>query len=494
MNRTRSILLVAVVVAVMGLIAMWDRPDGVVEVAGSRPSVDHVGFDDEVSSTWFCPATTAAVEPVPRHELYVSNTADQDSDVRISVYGPEGPGDVRTMSVGAHRTLVVDVDAEFGTGALSAMVEAPSGAIGVSQGIISKAIGDVSHCQRTSAPESYFPSQTTLSGTTAQLVLFNPFAADASVDVIAAVADGIRSPTEWAGIVVPAGTTRTVDLSEQVQRRDQFALTVRVRSGRVFTNTIQTYGGIEMGSDAKVSGLRISPPVTRARSSWTFAGGFTDAAAAELLVVQNPSREKVSVSIQVVPDGSVDLAPEPFEMSIPAGWYSTLDLSAEGRVPDFGFHSITVEADGDAQVVAQRQIRLSAPPDAGEEPGTSIRPVLGRGVAASTGVNGSAKVWWMTDGVVGGPNQPLLSIENPGDSSVQISIEAIGPDVEPVDVVVDEALAAGDSITLSLDDDDDAAARSMFRITASEPVVVERLVILDGVKDFSVGPAFPLDD
>lgn len=493
MTRRRTVLVAAVLLAVIGLITMWDGGNGDGTTVEDRPSVDHVGTADEVSSTWFCVAATAAVQPAPRHELYVANTADRDTDVRISVYGPEGPGEIRTMPVGAQQTLVVDLDTEFGAAGLAAMVEAPSGSIAVSHGVVSPDMGDVTNCQRHSAPEAYFPSQTTLSGATAQLVLFNPFAADASVDLIAAVADGIRSPTEWAGIVVPAGTTRTVDLSEQVQRRDQFALTVRVRSGRVFAETAQTYGGIEMGTDAAVKGLRISSPVTRARSSWTFAGGFTDATATELVFVQNPTDEKVSVNIQIIPDGSVDLAPEPFEMSIPAGWYGALDLSAEGRVPDVGFHSITVDADGDAEIIAQRQIRLTGVVDPNPDPAVASRPALQQGVAASAGVNGSARNWWVTGVVPTAANRPLLSIANPGGSPVQLTLEASIPGDGLVEVIAGQTLAAGDSLTLPLGDAEAAPGRAMYRVLASGPVVVEQFVAPDGVNDFSVGPAFPLD-
>lgn len=485
-------MLVIVAAAVVGLMMLWngnppDRGDDT-----GLPTVERVGTADEVSSTWFCAAADAEVEPSTRHELYVANTGDTDTEVRVSTYGSDGPGDKLTLPVGAHGIVVVDLDSQFGNAGLSAMVESPDGAVAVSHGVVSPEIGDVANCQRRAATNLYFPSQTTLSGTTAQLVLFNPFASDASVDLVAAVADGIRSPTEWAGIVVPAGTTRTVDLAEQVQRRDQFAVTARVRSGRVFAETVQTYGGVAMDPTPAVSGLRLSAPVTEERSSWSFAGGFTDPGATELLIVQNPTDEKVSVNVQVVPVGSVELAPEPFEMSIPAGWYGTLDLSAEGRVPDVGFHSITVETTGGARVVAQRQIRLSGAAEAEEDPTVPRRPPLERGVAASVGVDGSATTWWATDTVVGGADQPLLWIMNRGDSPAEVTIEEVTDDSGTSEVTVDGTIPAGDSLTIPLTTKEGGARRLLYRIESTEPVVVEQLVVFEGTSDLSIVPAFPL--
>lgn len=486
------VLVGAVVLAIVGLMRIPTNGATTSDAPVRRPSADRVGGEDEVSSTWFCAATGAPVEPVPTHRLYVSDTGDVASEVRVSAYGPDGLIDVKIFPIEPRVMRQIDIDGEFGAAGLSAMVESASGTIAVSHGLISTAMGDVAPCQRNAAHESYFPSQTTLTGTSAQLVLFNPFSADASVDLVAAVVDGIRSPTEWAGVVIPAGSTRTIDLSEQVQRRDQFALTVRVRSGRVFTEMVQTYDGIAVDPATNVKGLRLVSPVVEPRSSWTFAGGFTDGGATEIIVVQNPTTEKVDVTVQVFPDGAADLLPEPFELSIPAGWYSTLDLTAEGRVPDVGFHSIVVEAGQDAGVVVQRRVSLSAEPVAASEPDLPERPRRAQGIAGSPGVNGAARSWWATGFRLGGANTPLLWIRNSDDRPVEVSINGTTASGETVVLAEGESIAAGDSVTVPLPTAPEGTT-AMYLVEASGPVVVEQLLTLDDVPDFSMVPAFPLD-
>lgn len=492
MSRGRLVLVAAVVLAIVGLVNLGGgervpHPD-----PRSDVTADRVGEQDDLSSTWFCVAGTAPGDPAPSHRLYVSNAGDDEAEARISVYGNDGPGDQKVVIVDPLRTLVVDIDAEFGAHGLSAMVESPSGSVGVSHYVASSENADTTPCQRNSSPVAYFPSQTTLLGTTAHLVVLNPFPTDASVDLVAAVADGIRAPTEWTGMVVPAGTSRTIDLSEQVQRRDQFSLSMRVRSGRAFAETVQTYSGVTVEPAERVQGLRLSAPVDDPRPSWTFAGGFTDPGATEVVVVQNPTENTVEVSVQVVPNGSVDMAPEPFGLSVPAGRYAMLDLSAEGRVPDVGFHSIVVESTDGSPIIATRRVSLSAEVEEDDDRPASQRPALGRGVASSNGVAGAARKWWATNIAVGGSNTPLMWIRNPGDGAVEVSITGTTRTGEVLEVADGETIPGSDSVTVPLGGVSGKPTPVMYLIEASGPVVVEQLVTYDGIPDMSIAPAFPL--
>ncbi|MCB1255785.1 MAG: hypothetical protein KDB26_01675 [Microthrixaceae bacterium] len=492
MNKSRLLLVSVVVLAIALLSSSWSGRGAKESIEATGLGVPVIGAQSDASSTWFCTAGSAPLDPVPHHQVAITNVGQRSTPVRVTAYGPDGVAGTHTVHVAANEANIVDLDTTFSAAGLSAMVEAPRGAISVSSWLLSAKVGDISQCERESSSVWYFPSQTTVTGSTASLVLFNPFSSDAGVDISAAVSDGIRSPTEWAGVVVPAGTTKVIDLSQFIQRRDQFSVTVEVRSGRVFANSVQTYTKVELEPSPVVTGLRLTRPVANPRSKWVFAGGFKDSGAAESIVVQNPGSSSVTVSVQVSPYGTdQDLAPEPFEMQVPPRRYAVLDLTQEGRVPDVGFHSITVESNQGRPIVVQRRIRISAEPTTDES--TVTRPDIATGVAATTGSTGGARNWVIPGVITGRSNTPLAFIHNPGDEAATIKVVTTDDDGNSVVLVENHEIPPSDGLALPLTHESlaDAAVR-VYEVSATAPVVVEQLVTLNAIPDLAVTSAFPL--
>ena len=270
MRALRILPVVAVAAALVALTSWWggtERP-----VSGSlRPhGVPAAQTDDALSSTWFCPGGTPPTSDPVQHQLFLLNPADEPSSARLTGYGPEGPVSSETVELAAGELQRLEAARLFGSNDVSVMVESAQTELSVEHRRVTKGGGDLVACATGSSDRWYFPAQTTSLEdrgedaetitnplpNSARLVLFNPFSSDASVDLVAAVDDGIRAPREWAGLVVPAGTTRTIDLGERVQRRDLFSLTVTLRSGRVVAETSQTFV-----HDNEVAGLRAQPGV-----------------------------------------------------------------------------------------------------------------------------------------------------------------------------------------------------------------------------------------
>ena len=494
MKTSRLVLVTGIVVALVGLTSWWGgRPAVTPSGSGSTP-IPAIGSPDTLSSTWYCAAGSAGVGPAPAHAILLGNTSDEAVSVRLTAFNADGALPSKVVEAVRSDVTAVDVNSLFGATDLSVMAESASGTLAVAHRLGSPGAADDVPCGTSSSDAWFFPSQSTVTGASATLVLFNPFSADAGVDITAALPDSVRSPVELAGIVVPAGTSRVIDLGVAAVRRDQFAVSVKMRSGRVVAETSQTYA---IEADAKAGtparrGLRLQLGVPEASSEWTFATGFTGPGVGEKVIVYNPNRATAKVVVQVTPFGAVALPPEPFELDVPANRIAVIDMSAETRIPAEGFHAIAVESDADVPVVVARTIELSGAPTAPADPAVGVRPDETFGTAIGTGTPVLA-TRWLLPGVLTGPEQqPMVFVHNPGSGIATVTVRALAGDREPREIAVDVEVDPGDSRWISLVIDAAGGAENqLFEIVASDPVAVESTMTFTAENDLSVGLGVP---
>jgi hypothetical protein len=454
--------------------------------------VPAVGAAGTLSSTWYCAAGSAGTEAAPDHVVSLSNPSDEEIPVRLTAFNADGQVGTTVVDAVASDVTDADVNALFGATDLSVMVESESGTLAVEHRLRIPTGADSVACSTTSSAAWFFPSQSSVLGASAKLVLFNPFSADAGVDITAPVSDGMRSPSEWAGIVVRAGTSRVIDLGQYVQRRDQFAVSVKLRSGQVVAETAQSFAIGAEGDVPATRGVQLQLGIPEAFSEWTFATGFTGQGTRERLVVYNPNRDASSVVVQVTPFSAAEMPPEPFELDVPGNRFATIDLSAESRVPGEGYHAIKVESDEDAPVVVGRVIQLSGPQAAPSDPAFGPRPPLTLGTTIGTGSPVTADRWLLPSVPTGGDQQPVVFVHNPGTGIATVTVRALAGEDAPIVIASDVEIAPGDSGWISLSVPDVAAAQDRtFEVTANAPVVVERTLTFVGVDDLTVGLALP---
>ena len=329
---------------------------------------------------------------------------------------------------------------------------------------------------------------------TAQLTLFNPFPADAAVDVEVAVDTGVRVPTGLSGIVVPAGSTKVVDLGQNVQRRDQFSATVKLRSGRAIAELSQTFDG-SANDDGSTGprGIRLQLGVPQPRSHWVMASGFTGTGSTETVVVYNPNPRQVQASVQVMPYGNTADLPEPIELQVPALRYSVVDLSTETRVPPEGYHAIRVDSDGSTPVVAARAINITAAPSAPTDPAVPTRPPLTLGSTIGTG-SSVAAIHWLVSSLEFGPKYaPAVFVHNPGPDDATVTLSLIyGGSLTPMADSSQIKVAKGASVVFQGPTFTGFDGTAGLDVTATGPVVVERLVAFPTQSDLSLGLAIPV--
>ncbi len=495
MKISRLLIVTALVLALVGLTTWWDgstEPTAEPETVVDLPSA---GSPDGLSSTWFCAGSTTGLGGT-EHELIVTNPGDA-TQVRLSAYDTEGLLRSETVEVAAGGTSKLDVRTVFRAVNMSVMVESSAGDLVVEHRLVTPLGVDQVPCATSASDEWHFPALSTVLGATARLVLFNPFSADAGVDVTVARDDGVFFPTALTGVVVPAGTTKVIDLGESVQRRELFSLSLRLRTGRVIAETVQVYDPAAVREGAPPArGVRMMLGVPRPASDWAFADGFTGAGVRERVVVYNPGEQKVTVMIQVVPFSGAELAPEPFELEVAPRRYGSVDLSAEGRIPAEGLHAIRVQSEPSDRVVVGRSVLIDGEPGGATTPGVVQRPDLRWGATISGGSPIAVTGWLASALVVGEGQQPMLQIHNPNPGIVSFSAAILGGPDDGLVLADGVEVAAGDSLALPVAAEGLTAGEVTVVVTAGAPVVVERLITFAGQQDLAMGLAvpFPGDD
>ncbi|MGI9579141.1 MAG: DUF5719 family protein [Microthrixaceae bacterium] len=476
MKRTRWPVVILILVAVVALLVWFPGTD---DVGPSRvlrsPVAASVGTE---GGSWYCASSDVGVE-APTHTVIVSAVSDEDALLRLDAFNGDGEVGTSELEVPGGTTAEVDASTAFDDPNVSVMVEADA-PVAVEHRYVYESGADQAPCTNFSSDTWYFPTLTTSRDAQARLSLFNPFPGDASVDISIAFDSGVRQPTSLSGVVIPPGTTRVVELSEDVQRRDQFSATITSRSGGVVAEVAQRFDG---SGDIPVTGLRLVPGTRSAAPAWAFAGGFADSTAIETMSVLNPTDQSVDVLAQVVPYGSADLLPEPFELEIPKLRYGLVNLTEESRVQQVGYHAIDVEASGDGDVVSARALSITGAPES--EEADEVRASITGGTTASSGASHSARRWVAPGMAVGETSNSVVFVHNFGSDPALVTVT--GSPIDGSDGLSAELeIPPKESAAVNADQLVEGAQTFTAGISSDNPVVVERLQIWTSPADLSI--------
>lgn len=492
MTSGRLLLLAVVAAGVVALGLSFDGSPAATSAGLDPAPIPAAGRPGALSSTWFCAAGGAGTKDPLRHDLFLVNPAGDAATAKLTAFNADGPVAEKVVEVTAPGPTEIVVNTLFGAPGLSVMVESDAGELVVEHRLIGADVADQVPCATSSSDQWYFPAQTTVSNTSAQLYVFNPFPGDASVDISADVGEGVRSPGELQGLVVPGGTARLVNLGDYFQRREQFAVAVEARNGQVIAETAQTLATTAKGDIPATRGLRLQLGVPRASSDWVFAQGFTGPGASERLVMFNPGDEPAKVVVQVTPFGAAELPPEPFELDVPARRFAQLDLSAETRIPGEGLHTIRIETDDDTPIVAGRVDTVFARREDPSAPEITARPPLTLGTAIGTGTPDAAPLWAATGLVVGERSESLVAVHNPSADTVRVTATVIGGTGDGTILADAVEIAPGDSLAVRTRGQSLGEGEVTVLVEATAPVVVERTITYLGQDDLAMGMAVPL--
>lgn len=505
MRAARLLPVTIVVVLLVALVSWWPggRPDDV-DPDLVAPLVAAAGGESALSATWYCAAGTADTPSGTAHALVLTNASDRAVEARLTAYGADGVAASTVTEVPAASVQSTRVRDLGGGDDAAVMVETSAGELTVEHRLTTQGAGDQATCATAPSEEWYFPVQQTsqvatdegeVTATSAtRLVLFNPFSQDAGVNVTAAGEDDLRAPAEWTGIVVRAGTTRVVDIGEFAVRRDQISLSVVARNGRIVAETVQSLVAVD-GERRRATGIRMQGGVPAPAARWDFAGGFSGEGVRERLVVHNPGGTTASVVVQVVPVGGASMPPEPFELDVASRRYGVIDLSAEGRIPGEGYHSIQVETDAETPIVVGRVLDVSGGPaelEGEATPEVVRRPSIEGGTTIGTGSPLASTAWIVPDLLVGEGQDPAVVFHNPGEGIVAVTARLLGAEGGGLLLLDGVEVPAGDGVVLRLSDHEIAAGHVGLVVESDSPVLVERVFTFGDQNDLTMGLAVPV--
>ena len=343
--------------------------------------------------------------------------------VRLSGFaagGETGSADTEIGSSGASRFPA----AELGVvGEVGVLAEFPTDDTTAAVLLNGQGVFASSVCAGVPSGETVLGAGSTADDATLKLLLLNPYAGEATVDITVTSENGIESAPEFTGVVIPALSARQLDMNEIVPERVSLSMVVQARTGSVLTYGIGGVGerrALWRGKTPEVDNWLMVPP----------------GAAGRELFISSPSGSEIEYQVDLY-------GPEGLVVAFSEGSLAP----RESRVVDLS------EVSPDP--IAVRVIST-------EPLTTAARVLTSEGFAVSEGVNAPANTWLLPAG--GGP---------PGGSGMVLVANA---GVDPV--TIDARSISAQTLSRSFDLAPDAllsipmAAADGYRIDATGPVIV----------------------
>ncbi len=480
--------LIVVIGLIVGAIIL-DRGVDLAEAEADAPAVttvSSVASEGALSSTWFCAAATGA-DGLADSEVVIANTGIEAASAIVSVFegAPEAlidapvveqeieipPLSIESMRLSelAPESATVSVAVEVDRGGVL-VDKVSSGPTGVAR----------SACASQASTDWVVTSGSTVPGSSLQLVVFNPFPDFATVDVDFVSEVGTRTPENLIGLTIPSQASRTIDVSDVVAASENISSFVRVRSGRVVVEGIQSFdgGGAPQGLSV-ISGAPTPAP------EWTFAG-VTPAAGPARLVVVNPNDTDVRVDVEVFPAGAERFV-EPFQVILQAGQNGIVDLVSEGRLAGVSSFSLVARSsDGSGVVVGMEQRPEAEVPDPENEVIVVDEvEVPNTGFAASLGQPVASEQLFTTADISEEDELSTLHVFNPADDTfvtidATIALDGASRSIE---------LEVGPQRTTQILLAEMGAGRFSLTLEASSPIVATREIT--GLSSRSWAPLLP---
>lgn len=517
--RWTSLLLIGGLIAGGLLLQAAEDPtaSGPGRVPGVRAGValPAARAEPTLSSTWYCAGGTATPGSFADHVLILANPTDRARTATITVLpgaiSIAPPEVVTTTTVPAATTTVPPTTTstapepttttttapplppssvalpaqsrvEFRVGDVSAtelagaVVEVDGGEIAVEHEISGPLGRATAPCSTTASSSWSFPWGVTERGARDLFVFMNPFPDDATVDISFAADGGTRETARFRGFIVPGRSVVGAYIDDSVQRKAQVSAQVQVLGGRLIVDRIQTFDG----TDSR-KGMTLGLGVPRSALEWIYPVGETGPGLTEQLIVFNPSAGVAEVEVEVrLDDPATNAPPEPFELTVPPGRYSVVQLDTEPRVPSGVGHALIVRS-------------LNRVPVTAERVNTATDPAPRRGVTVTSGAPLGAPSWYFPGGGVTPEREEFLVLFNLDDhDEATFSVTGFsGGQTVAIQGLQSQRIAAGGRIVIRLGNHSGLAELPIV-ITADRAIVAERGLYANGGVGMSQAIGIPL--
>ena len=421
----------------------------------SRPYASHL---TPLTTTWYCPGVPTSDDTVGG-DIVIANVTDIARNGSITLLGTDGAQPItQPITVPPRDSLVFDVDAamtpSFVSSYVSAFVELDGGEGMVEQRAIHPAGDAVASCTTQTSTTWYFADGFTASSSIEQLILTNPMAATANVDITFVTADRVANPPAFQGRSIAPRSVQAISIAESGLRSESvIAVKVTTTAGRIIVGRAQHY----LGGGRSGFTLTLGSPVV-SDQLW-FSNGVNDTGVTEQYLLYNPTDQAASVDVLVLGIGIPEDFVEPEPISIPAGRVATFDMSSVVGLPE-GPHAMVFSTLAQPAIVAERV--LTEP----TENGVSTSVVMGM---TSEYV---VTRWFVPIGVDAATDDALV-VQNLDGVDATVTVKAVGP-AGAVAVTGLEAVELPSSAIIRIPLTDSSVFGQALVVESTQRIFVER--------------------
>jgi hypothetical protein len=430
--------------------------------AAAPPVTDGVTISpaDSTASSAFCAGGASGFAGLAGTTIYLTNTTSKPvSGVMTARLAPgtgsggtssgtPGPPVLSQVEVPPMGTTAVNPGAGLGAGDVAASFVFAGGGVTANQVVTGTGGWSTSPCASQVATSWYFAGGSTIPGNSMTLDLFNPTSTDAVLNVSFLTASGVITPSNYQGLVVPAGQLVAENVGDFVQNSPEIAAIVSAQSTAIVAYDFQQW------SSGSTGGLALQLGSPSLSTVWHFAQTTNFNRTAVTFHVANPGTQAgVATFLIGVPSATV----VPIQVPVPAQSVVAFIASGSSRVPRQTPYAVKVTTT--TGMAVSRSVQApngSSPPLWGSIAGTTttsthwLVPGPGAGTAPGTPRAGAGS----------------LGVANWGSSPARVRVSVLGSRA----LVGSFVVAPGSLAVLG---PNVIAGLQVYDVTATQPVTVE---------------------
>jgi hypothetical protein len=360
---------------------------------------------DGRASTWFCAAGAARADSPINLSLAVVNAGSEPRAAQVTWYPETGAAITRSVALPPADVVILTATDVLSSPTVSAVVEVDGGGVAVEHAVSGSGGTAYAPCASESSSRWYLPVGITERDGREVLALFNPFPADAVVDLRFSTESGRVDPPAAQGLPIPARTTAYVEVGNLVRRRAVAAVEIVARTGELVVDRVQLFDGSEGRR-----GVGLTTGAARGAQRWEFPDGLVQPSIGESWYVYNPSDDDAEITLLVDPVSGDP--PPPLDLTVPAHSQHTITSADVVELAAGVAHTSTIESRNGVPIVAERVVDLRAP-----------SPRVGW--SSMFGAPASATRWLFALGAASSEFDEWLVVRNPGTSAAMVSVVAL---------------------------------------------------------------------
>jgi hypothetical protein len=459
------LIVVLLVVAVLVGNAKASKP-----VPAAQPvSASTLGGGD----VWFCPGLPPSL-PAGDGRVTFANTGSTPANIAITVLADNAPPTHQALTV-APNSVIATHRTDLGpAGALT--METFGGQVAIEEGLDGRSGLESTPCATRTATTWQFAAGTTPRGVQQWLVIDNPYASDAKVDVTLRTSDGVRRPESLQGMDVTRRSRVVVPIHDLAVRVDNVAVQVSARLGEVVAAQTLVYTAA-----AGSPGVATTIGATDGSDHWTFAEGANLSGTQSWVALANVGGADTQVTLQVLGEKNLQLRPTTVPLPQDGVVWVQLGKCAPKdntcvNIPQGTRYGLDVRADQGMKIVAQELERLND-------------SAAGSGATTSLGFTSTAASWVFARSHADVAQGSGLALLNSLAQNVTVNVALVRDGQVFRNKELQHLTIAGgrrSSLTI-VQGDAKASPIAAVLVEASAPIVVERQMAGESDVSRSVG-------